>query len=96
MAPREFMGNRRLDGALLDQWVEVGWLVPHPDAAGGERFSDVDLARACLIGDLQDLGVGDDSIPIILDLVDQLHGLRRLVRGLLLALNEQRREQDRR
>jgi chaperone modulatory protein CbpM len=42
------------------------------------------MARAQLIQDLRrDLGVNDEAIPIILDLIDQVHGLRRLLRGLV-------------
>jgi chaperone modulatory protein CbpM len=48
------------------------------------EFSDIDLARAQLIGDLRsDLGVNDEAVPIVLDLIDQIHGLRRLVRELV-------------
>ena len=46
-------------------------------------FSEVDLARARLIRDLKvDLGVNDDGIAIVLHLLDQLHGLRRLLREM--------------
>jgi chaperone modulatory protein CbpM len=46
-------------------------------------FSDTDLARARLIQDLrQDFGVNDEGIAIILHLLDQLHGLRCLVRDI--------------
>ena len=78
-----------VDNPILEQWVEVGWLNPQHHSTG-QRFSDVDLARAQLIRDLQDLGVNDDSMPIILDLVDQLHGLRHLLRELLLTIKDQR------
>jgi chaperone modulatory protein CbpM len=78
----------RLDKEVLDQWVDAGWLTPHQNATG-QRFSSVDLARAYLIRDLQDLGVNDDGIPIILDLVDQVHGLRYVLRELLSTINAQ-------
>jgi chaperone modulatory protein CbpM len=42
-----------------------------------------------LIRDLQDLGVNDDGIPIILDLVDQVHGLRYVLRELLSTIKTQ-------
>jgi chaperone modulatory protein CbpM len=93
MTARESFRNG-LDSEMLNQWVEAGWLTPHQDFSG-KRFSDVDLARAYLIRDLQDLGVNDDGIPIVLDLIDQLHGLRQLVHELLLTLKAQRREQER-
>jgi chaperone modulatory protein CbpM len=73
------------NNTVLDQWVEAGWLTPHQNFTG-QRFSDIDRARARLIGDLQDLGVNDDSMPIILDLIDQLNGLRHVLRELLLTI----------
>jgi chaperone modulatory protein CbpM len=94
MQPHEFFRDARLDNAVLDQWVEAGWLTPHRNFTG-QRFSDADLARARLIRDLQDLGVNDDSMTIVLDLVDQLHGLRYLLRELLLTIKARRQEQDR-
>jgi hypothetical protein len=33
--------------------------------------------------------VNDDGIPVILDLVDQIHGLRRMLRELLSAIQAQ-------
>jgi hypothetical protein len=36
-----------------------------------------------LIRDLQRMGVNDDSMVIILNLIDQVHGLRRVARTLL-------------
>jgi len=85
---RQFVHHARLDKEVLDQWVEAGWLTPHQNSAG-QRFSSVDLARAYLIRDLQDLGVSDDGIPIVLDLVDQVHGLRYALRELLSTIKAQ-------
>jgi chaperone modulatory protein CbpM len=47
-------------------------------------FSEADLARAArLILDLKgDLGVNDEGIAIVLHLLDQLYGLRCLVRDI--------------
>jgi chaperone modulatory protein CbpM len=64
--------------------------MPHRNAEGSQ-YSDVDLARANLIGDLQDLGANDESIPIILDLIDQVHGLRRVLRELLPMVKQRER-----
>jgi chaperone modulatory protein CbpM len=94
MKSHPYLHHARLDNAVLDQWVEAGWLTPHQESAG-ERFSSVDLARACLIRDLQDLGVNDDSIPIVLDLVDQVHGLRCVLRELLSTIRSERHPQGR-
>ena len=41
-------------------------------------FSEIDIARARLIRDLKmDLGVNDEGVGVILNLLDQLHGMRR-------------------
>lgn len=93
MESHEIVHSEGANNTVLDQWVEAGWLTPHQSFTG-QRFSDVDLARARLIRDLQDIGVNDDSMPIILDLVDQLHGLRSLLRELVLTIKAQRQEQD--
>jgi chaperone modulatory protein CbpM len=88
MTSHRIVHHARLNEEVLDQWVEAGWLVPHRESTG-QRFSSVDLARAYLIRDLQDLGVNDDGIPIILDLVDQVHGLRFVLRELLSTIKTQ-------
>jgi chaperone modulatory protein CbpM len=84
----EFLRHEHLDAAVVRTWVAAGWLSPRrPGDDNG--FSEVDLARAQFICDLQRMGVNDDGIPIILDLVDQLHGLRRALREALAAVNAQ-------
>jgi chaperone modulatory protein CbpM len=83
MKSEEFVVRARLTYTTLETWVEAGWLLP--DRAGpAPEFSDVDLARAQLIHDLtHDLGVNDEGVAIILDLVDQMHGLRHTLREVL-------------
>jgi chaperone modulatory protein CbpM len=89
MQTREFLFRTQLDAEALEAWVEAGWLIPHRAGAARE-FNEVDLARARLIRDLkQDLGVNEDGIPVILELVDQVHGLRRLLRELCLTIQAQ-------
>lgn len=64
----------------------AGWLLPR-DNGHARRFSEADLARARLIRDLKtDMGVNDEGITVVLDLVDQVHGLRRTLRELLAAI----------
>lgn len=79
----EFLIQSHLDAHVLDGWVDAGWLRPRGNHANRD-FSEVDLARARLIGDLRhNLDVNDEAVPIVLDLIDQIHGLRRLVRELV-------------
>jgi chaperone modulatory protein CbpM len=94
MQTRTFVLQAGIDTEELDKWVAAGWLIPHQNGTAHD-YSDVDLARAHLIRDLQDLGVNDEGIPIVLDLVDQLHGLRRILRELLVAMKTQQEERGR-
>ena len=58
-----------------------------------QQFSEVDLARAHLIQDLQATSASTTTASrVILDLVDQLHGLRRTLGHLLTALQAQPQE----
>jgi chaperone modulatory protein CbpM len=84
MDAETFVVHARINVQILETWVEAGWLVPGR-VEGRVHYSDVDLARAHLINDLTGLGVNEAGVPIVLDLVDQLHGLRRVLRDVLAA-----------
>jgi chaperone modulatory protein CbpM len=94
MEAREFTLHARIDSDILNAWLEAGWLMPNRKDEGTD-YSDVDLARAHLIGDLQHLGINDEGVPVILDLVDKIHGLRRVVRHLLTAIKDRPPESGR-
>jgi len=73
----------RYDEEMLREWVAAGWISIEKDAIG-EPLSEADEARCHLICDLkQDMGVNDDGIDVILNLLDQIHGLRRALRETL-------------
>jgi len=88
MEAEKFVVHARIDVQTLEMWVEAGWLVPG-NVEGRVHYSEVDLARAHLINDLSGLGVNEAGVPIVLDLVDQLHGLRRALRDVLAARSGQ-------
>jgi len=74
---QEFLSLAGLGHETLSAWIEEEWLIPNGSSAE-LSFSDIDIARARLIRELQlDLGVNDEGIGVILKLVDQLHGMRR-------------------
>lgn len=84
-----FLLQARIDADALETWLEAGWVMPQREA-DAPRFSDVDLARAQLIRDLQDdMGVNEDGIAVVLALVDQIHGLRGTLRRILTCLHAQ-------
>src|SRR6266481_5900999 len=90
----EFLLRARLNQHALEAWVAAGWLVP-PQTDPELVFSDVDLARAQLIRDLrEDFGVNDEAVAVILHLVDQMHGLRRSMQGLLDEMHARGRPSD--
>ena len=82
METQEFIARSHLDAPTLDAWIEAEWLAPFTSGKI-PLFSDADLARARLIQDLRlDFGVNDEGVAIILHLLDQLYGLRCLVRDI--------------
>ena len=82
METQEFIGRSHLDTRTLSAWVAAEWLVPVASKTSFQ-FSEADLARAQLIGDLKaNFGVNEEGIAIILHLLDQLYGLRCLVRDI--------------
>ena len=71
----------------LRVWVSQGWIRPADQT--GQGYSEADLARAALIRDLEDeLGFPEEEVPVLLSLIDQIHGLRSELKGLLDALDE--------
>ena len=82
MEIEEFVDRSHLDTATMNAWVTAEWLLPL-SSRRNLLFSEADLARAHLIQDLRaDFGVNDEGISIVLHLLDQLHGLRCLLRDI--------------
>jgi chaperone modulatory protein CbpM len=80
----------RVDQVELTHWVELGWVQPQRPAAAEPVFSDLDVARVCLICDLRrDLAVEEETMPLVLSLLDQLYALRRQMKALTGALQRQ-------
>lgn len=79
MSKKEFLLRANLQEQTLEFWLEQRWLIPKDEAAE-VSFSECDMARASLIQELQqDFGVNDPGIEIVLHLMDQLHGTRRML-----------------
>jgi chaperone modulatory protein CbpM len=85
----EFLERARLDRETLEVWIEEEWLLPSR-TANELVFSEIDLARAKLIRDLKhDMGVNDEGVGVVLNLLDQIHGLRKVMADLLRCAHEQ-------
>lgn len=70
----------------LRLWVESGWVRPARaggTAVGAEAFTEMDCARVRLI---QELRVEEETVPLVLSLMDQIYGLRCELRRLAAAI----------
>jgi chaperone modulatory protein CbpM len=73
----------------LSAWIERGWV--RPDRTGPDPvFHDIDIARIRLIHDLRTLmQIEDETIPLVLSLLDQVYDLRSGLRAVLRAVEAQ-------
>lgn len=86
MTKRDFLTSSGLKVETLEFWLEQEWILPEKTTTG-IRFSELDVARARLIQELKnDLGANDEGIDVILHLMDQLHGMRRVLNLLRESL----------
>jgi chaperone modulatory protein CbpM len=80
----------RVDRVELTHWIEVGWVTPERRERDEPTFSDLDIARVCLICDLRrDLAVEEETVPLVLSLLDQVYTLRRQLSALTGAVQQQ-------
>lgn len=78
-----------LGTAELRLWVERGWVIPD---RGGEawEFHDIDIARVRLVRTLRhEMDVGEESLPVVLSLLDRLYDTRGVLHRLLAAIERQ-------
>ncbi len=84
----DFLYRAQLDQETLEIWIQEEWLVPG-ETGGEPAFSEADLARAKLIRDLtHDMGVNTEGVGVILNLLDQMHSLRKAMADMQLAMRE--------
>jgi len=82
LSKQEFLSLSGMGHDTLDTWIEEEWLVPSGTSLE-LSFTEVDIARARLVRDLQmDFGVNDEGVGVILNLVDQMYGMRRVLMEL--------------
>ncbi len=80
----------RVDRVELTRWVERGWVRPQAPSGAEPVFSELDVARVCLLCDLRhDLAVEEETMPLVLSLLDQLYTMRRQMKALTGALQQQ-------
>ncbi len=82
LTKQQFLSRAGMAPDTLHAWIEAEWLIPG-DTSLELSFSAIDIARARLIRDLQvEFGVNDEGVGVILNLVDQIHGMRRALMQL--------------
>ena len=78
-----------LDADALQRWIEHGWILPQRDS-DSLRFDPSDVARVQLICELHyELRIEEDSLSVVLSLLDQLYGVRRALGALQSAVAAQ-------
>jgi chaperone modulatory protein CbpM len=79
-----------LTSGELEICVSAGWVVPGAARSGVRQFLEIDVARLKLIRELRlDLALGDEAVPVVLKLLDQIHALRYQLHCLSDALATQ-------
>jgi chaperone modulatory protein CbpM len=77
---------RGLEAGELEQWIEARWILPER-AADGYVFHEIDVARVHLIVELRhELMIDAEAMPVILNLLDQVYGLRARLKSLAAAI----------
>lgn len=71
--------HARLTTVHVERWVQRGLLRPAGDGDAWS-FEEIDVARVRLLAELSDdLGFDEESLETVVDLLDQVHTLRRQV-----------------
>lgn len=78
-----------LETEALQRWIDNGWVLPVGDD-NNRRFDDSDVARVHLICELHyELQIDEDSLSVVLSLLDQLYATRRSLQALVSAVAAQ-------
>jgi chaperone modulatory protein CbpM len=81
--------HRELSEIQVERWVARGLLRPVEESETW-RFEEVDVARTGLLTELvADMGIDDDTAETMVDLLDQVHALRRQLGVLGEAISQQ-------
>ncbi|MFN4283972.1 MAG: chaperone modulator CbpM [Alphaproteobacteria bacterium] len=84
----EILERARIDRRTLTLWIEEGWVTPARDG-DAYAFEDVDAARVGFIVELtRELAIGEEAVPVVLSLVDQLNVLHVTFRRVAAAVDD--------
>lgn len=72
----------------LEDWIARGFVLPAGEAPDW-TFAEIDVARVQLLHDLRHrIGVEEETLPLVLSLLDQLYDLRRALHALTGAARD--------
>ena len=78
-----------LKAETLRRWIDLGWILPHQEN-DGLHFDESDVVRVRLICELHyELHIEEDSLSVVLSLMDQLYAARSSLREVLIAVEAQ-------
>ncbi|MDT3487209.1 chaperone modulator CbpM [Stenotrophomonas maltophilia] len=81
---QDILDQAGVEEAVLSHWVQLEWISPQ-QGEEGLIYTRVDLSRALLVRDLIfEMEVNEAGVDVALQLIEQVHGLRRL----LLAMRD--------
>jgi len=84
----DMLAQAQIERHVLAAWIEEGWVAPARDG-DAYSFDDVDAARVGFIVELtRELAIGEEAVPVVLGLVDQLNALHVTMRKVLEAAQE--------
>ena len=83
---QEVVVRAEIPSDRLTSWIEQKWVLPIEEE-GEPLFDEADFARVELLAELTgDLEVNEEAIPVVLRLLDQVYGLRRVLREVQEAV----------
>lgn len=83
----EIVAEIQVAPAELNAWIEQEWVLPTREGAT-HVFNEADIARVRLICELRrDMEVNDEAVPVVLQLLDQIYGLRETLAELQAAID---------
>jgi len=83
----------RIDRIELKRWIDRGWVIPVKVSDEEPVFSQADIARIQMICDVRyDLLVEEETVPLVLSLLDQIYALRHQRNSLTDAIRRQPEE----
>lgn len=83
---KEVEVRTEIERAEIYHFIQQSWILPVQEE-GAYFFDEADVARVRLIVELRgDMEVNDEAVPIVLQLLDQVHSLRHAVDELQAAI----------